>query len=41
VNNAKIVVIGTGFGGSMMALSLAERLKDGEGKILMLERGTW
>lgn len=41
MNNAKIVVIGTGFGGSMTALSLAERLKDGEEKILMLERGTW
>lgn len=37
----KIVVIGTGFGGSMTALSLAERLKNGDDRILMLERGTW
>src|SRR6266487_728248 len=39
-----IVIIGTGFGGTMTALTLAEKLKQrkkGPLKILMLERGTW
>jgi len=44
-----IVVIGTGFGGAMTALSLAHKLKENERgpdeaakkNILMLERGTW
>jgi len=38
-----VVVVGSGFGGSMTALSLARTLKArGRGeRILMLERGTW
>jgi len=38
-----VVVIGTGFGGTMTALTIAEKLKDKKNKpkILMLERGTW
>jgi choline dehydrogenase-like flavoprotein len=43
-----IVVIGTGFGGTMTALSLAHKLKENKREpdeakknILMLERGTW
>jgi choline dehydrogenase-like flavoprotein len=40
-NDYKVVVIGSGFGGSMTALSLAERLKEGDAKILIVERGTW
>src|SRR5215210_8450299 len=38
-----VVVVGTGFGGSMTALTLARAFKDrGQGEsILMLERGTW
>ena len=39
----KVVVIGSGFGGTMTALPLAERFKKrrkGE-KVLILERGTW
>lgn len=37
----KVVVIGTGFGGSMTALTLADRTQGTNTKILMLERGTW
>ena len=43
-----VVVIGTGFGGTMTALSVAHELKkrnerepDETKNILMLERGTW
>jgi cholesterol oxidase len=36
-----IVIIGSGFGGSMTGLSLARALKDSGKSILMLERGTW
>lgn len=36
-----VVVIGSGFGGTMVALSLARKLKGTGKKILMLERGTW
>lgn len=39
----KVVVIGSGFGGTMTALPLADRFKNrdkGE-KVLILERGTW
>src|SRR5437762_11024717 len=38
-----VVVIGTGFGGTMTALPLAEHFKQRKKneKILMLERGTW
>ena len=38
-----VVVIGTGFGGTMTALPLAEHFKkrNKKEKILMLERGTW
>ena len=38
-----IVIIGTGFGGTMTAIPLAQAFKDrGKGEtILMLERGTW
>lgn len=36
-----VVVIGSGFGGTMVALSLARALKGTGKKILMLERGTW
>jgi len=44
-----VVVIGTGFGGTMTALSLAHQLKkraeqqpeEAKKNILMLERGTW
>src|SRR5215216_3174580 len=42
--DSTIVVIGTGFGGSMTALSLAHKLKEKNRQdvnILMLERGTW
>jgi len=38
-----VMVIGTGFGGSMTALSLAHKLKEEKRKdvnVLMLERGT-
>jgi choline dehydrogenase-like flavoprotein len=39
----ELVVVGSGFGGSMTALSLARKYKErGRGeKILILERGTW
>ncbi len=36
-----VVVIGSGFGGSMTALTLAQKLKDKKPRILILERGTW
>src|SRR5439155_9396607 len=36
-----IIVIGSGFGGTMTALTLAHKLKDKAPKILILERGTW
>jgi choline dehydrogenase-like flavoprotein len=38
-----VVVIGSGFGGSMTALSLAREFarRDAHEKVLMLERGTW
>jgi cholesterol oxidase len=36
-----VVVIGSGFGGTMVALSLAHALKGTGKKILILERGTW
>ncbi len=36
-----VVVIGSGFGGTMVALTLARALKDKGKKILILERGTW
>ncbi len=36
-----VVVIGSGFGGSMIALTLAHKLKEKEPRILILERGTW
>jgi choline dehydrogenase-like flavoprotein len=36
-----VVVVGSGFGGTMVALSLARALKDTGKKILILERGTW
>lgn len=37
-----VVVIGTGFGGTMTALTIAQKLKDKKPpKIFMLERGTW
>src|SRR5216117_2343733 len=36
-----VLVIGSGFGGTMVALSLARALKKTDKKILMLERGTW
>ena len=38
---ADIVIIGSGFGGSMSGLTLAERTQGRKTKILMLERGTW
>ena len=39
----KVVIIGSGFGGTMTALPLADEFKKrGKGEnILMLERGTW
>ena len=39
----KVVVIGSGFGGTMTALPLADKFKErkaGE-KVLILERGSW
>ena len=36
-----VVVIGSGFGGTMVALSLANALKGQNRRILILERGTW
>jgi choline dehydrogenase-like flavoprotein len=36
-----VVVIGSGFGGTMTALTVAEKLSDRKPKILILERGTW
>jgi len=36
-----VLVIGSGFGGSMTALTLAQKLKDKKPRILILERGTW
>ena len=37
-----VVVIGTGFGATMTALTIAEKLKDiNKPKILLLERGAW
>jgi cholesterol oxidase len=37
-----VVVIGSGFGGTMSALSLAREFKERQrGTVLMLERGTW
>ena len=41
VMDYKVLVIGTGFGGSMTALTLAERTQGTSTKIGMLERGTW
>src|SRR5262249_14169842 len=38
-NHYDIVIIGSGFGGTMTALTLAHELK--AAKILILERGTW
>ncbi len=40
-NDYEIVIIGSGFGGSMTALTLAEHLKERSERILILERGTW
>jgi NADH dehydrogenase FAD-containing subunit len=40
MNNYKIVVIGSGFGGTMTTLAITEHLKTNGEKILMLERGT-
>ncbi len=39
----KVVVIGSGFGGTMTALPLADKFKErGQGEqVLILERGTW
>src|SRR5215213_1431498 len=39
----KVVVIGSGFGGTMTALPLADKFKERkkEEKVLILERGTW
>jgi choline dehydrogenase-like flavoprotein len=36
-----VVIIGTGFGGAMTGLTLADRTQGTGKKILMLERGTW
>src|SRR6266487_2422831 len=36
-----VVIIGTGFGGTITALTLADRLKGTSKRLLMLERGTW
>jgi len=36
-----VVIIGSGFGGSMVGLTLADRTQDRNINILMLERGTW
>ncbi len=36
-----LVIIGSGFGGTMTALTLAEKLQGQKPRILMLERGTW
>jgi choline dehydrogenase-like flavoprotein len=35
------VIIGTGFGGTISALTLADRLKGTSKRLLMIERGTW
>jgi hypothetical protein len=40
-SQADIVIIGTGFGATMTALMLADRLKSTNRKLLMIERGTW
>ncbi len=36
-----VVIIGSGFGGTMTALTLAHKLKDKAPRMLILERGTW
>src|SRR5216683_2549802 len=36
-----LVIIGSGFGGTMTALTLAEKLQGQKPRILLLERGTW
>src|SRR5262249_43305936 len=36
-----VVIIGSGFGGTMTALTLAEKLQTLKPRILILERGTW
>src|SRR5215831_16035082 len=41
MSEADIVIIGTGFGGTMTALTLADRLKNTNRKLVMIERGTW
>jgi len=40
-SHKNVVIIGSGFGGSMTGLSLARAFKDSAKTILMLERGTW
>jgi choline dehydrogenase-like flavoprotein len=40
-SHADVVIIGSGFGGTMTALTLADRLKTTNRKLLMIERGTW
>jgi choline dehydrogenase-like flavoprotein len=41
MTSCDVAIIGSGFGGTMTALTLAQRLQDKNPKILMLERGTW
>ena len=36
-----LVIIGSGFGGTMTALTLAEKLQAQRPRLLILERGTW
>lgn len=36
-----VVIIGSGFGGTVTALTLAEKLQSRKPQVLMLERGTW
>jgi choline dehydrogenase-like flavoprotein len=40
-SHADVVIIGSGFGATMTALTLADRLKTTNQKLLMIERGTW